>query len=218
MRVEVLHVADCPNTAAITGRLATLIAGRRDVTIAHRVIHDEAEAVARGMTGSPTLLVDGSDPFAAGQPASLSCRLYTDESGTVSGAPSLTQLRTVLAGAAHGLSSERRGPASAGIVTVIGIGLLAVLCCAGPALLAGGALAGIGGVLGNPWLLTLGAVLIVGGLIYTVVRRDERRVKRRNGADESCCAPPAEPKPGLDNSATQPHDPMPAERVEKRTR
>lgn len=100
MKVEVLHVADCPNTAVITERLATLIAGRRDVTIVHRVIHDEAEAVALGMTGSPTLLLDGIDPFAlTDQPASLSCRLYTDESGTVSGAPSLTQLRAVLDGA-----------------------------------------------------------------------------------------------------------------------
>lgn len=97
MRVEVLHVADCPNTAALTGRLATLIAARSDVTIVHRLIRDEAEAVARGMTGSPTLLLDGADPFAvAGQPPSLSCRLYTDEVGVVSGAPSLTQLRAVL--------------------------------------------------------------------------------------------------------------------------
>ena len=29
------------------------------------------------MTGSPTLLVDGADPFARpGQPPSISCRLY----------------------------------------------------------------------------------------------------------------------------------------------
>lgn len=99
MRLEVLHVADCPNTAVLTERLAILIARRSDVTLVHRLIRDEAAALAHGMTGSPTLLVDGIDPFAAGHPASLSCRLYTDESGTVSGAPSLTQLRAVLDGA-----------------------------------------------------------------------------------------------------------------------
>ena len=99
MRLEVLHVADCPNTAVLTERLAILIARRSDVTLVHRLIRDEAAALAHGMTGSPTLLVEGIDPFAAGHPASLSCRLYTDESGTVSGAPSLTQLRAVLDGA-----------------------------------------------------------------------------------------------------------------------
>jgi hypothetical protein len=49
------------------------------------------------MNGSPTLLIDGVDPF--GRPGlrpSLSCRLYPDENGSLSGAPSVTQLRQVL--------------------------------------------------------------------------------------------------------------------------
>jgi hypothetical protein len=42
------------------------------------------------MAGSPTLLIDGVDPFAmAGQAWNLSCRLYADEAGAASGAPSL---------------------------------------------------------------------------------------------------------------------------------
>jgi hypothetical protein len=98
MKLEVLHVPDCPNTAVLTDRLETLIIGRGDVVVEHRVIRDQPEAVARGMTGSPTLLVDGVDPFAAaGQSPSLSCRLYVDEAGAVSGAPSLVQLRSALA-------------------------------------------------------------------------------------------------------------------------
>jgi hypothetical protein len=36
-------------------------------------------------------------PGAAGQPPSLSCRLYRDENGVLSGSPSLAQLRDALA-------------------------------------------------------------------------------------------------------------------------
>ena len=97
MKLEVLHVPDCPNTTVLTGRLETLIIGRAGVRVEQREISNQAEASRRGMTGSPTLLVDGVDPFAvAGQSPSLSCRLYIDENGAVSGSPSLTQLLSVL--------------------------------------------------------------------------------------------------------------------------
>ena len=102
MKLQVLHVSDCPNSAVLTGRLAELLDARGDVMVEHRVIRDEAEAAASGMTGSPTLLVDGTDPFAVvGQTPSLSCRLYIDEAGAVSGAPSLAQLQAALADGAN---------------------------------------------------------------------------------------------------------------------
>jgi hypothetical protein len=45
-------------------------------TVAERVIDDPDVAWAVGMHGSPTVLVDGTDPFApAGLPGSLSCRV-----------------------------------------------------------------------------------------------------------------------------------------------
>lgn len=98
MKLKVLHVSDCPNAAALIDRLDRVVAGRTDVAIEQQVIHDEAEAAACGMTGSPTLLLDGLDPFAAaGRRPSLSCRLYVDETGTRSGVPSLGQLRFALA-------------------------------------------------------------------------------------------------------------------------
>jgi hypothetical protein len=98
VKLEVLHVTDCPNTTVLTARLAAVLSGRRDVVIEQREISDRAEARRRGMAGSPTLLIDGVDPFAmTGQAPSLSCRLYIDETGAVSGAPSLTQLLSVLA-------------------------------------------------------------------------------------------------------------------------
>jgi len=49
------------------------------------------------MHGSPTLLVDGVDPFAApGQPPSLSCRLYRDATGHADAAPPVDALRRAL--------------------------------------------------------------------------------------------------------------------------
>jgi hypothetical protein len=98
VKLEVLHVSDCPNTAVLTARLTEALSGRGDVVIERCEVSDQAEARRRGMAGSPTLLIDGMDPFAvADQASSLSCRLYTDENGAVSGSPSLAQLRSVLA-------------------------------------------------------------------------------------------------------------------------
>lgn len=53
------------------------------------------------MRGSPTLLIDGVDPFAEpGLRPSLSCRLYHDDDGRTSGAPSASQLRQAILKAA----------------------------------------------------------------------------------------------------------------------
>jgi hypothetical protein len=56
-----------------------------------------AEAARWGMRGSPTLLVDGADPFAApgGGPA-VACRLYRGEDGRLDGSPTVEALRRVL--------------------------------------------------------------------------------------------------------------------------
>jgi len=97
MRLQVLHVPDCPNTGVLTARLDGLLTGRGDVVVEYEVIRDEREAAARGMTGSPTLLIDGTDPFGAGRAPSMSCRVYFDESGAVAGAPSEAELREALA-------------------------------------------------------------------------------------------------------------------------
>lgn len=104
MELIVLTVAGCPNAAVLDERLAIALAGRADVTVERRVIDDEQEAARLGMRGSPTLLVDRVDPFAApGVPPSLSCRMYRDPDdpkSRVEGAPSVAALRRVLRGCA----------------------------------------------------------------------------------------------------------------------
>jgi hypothetical protein len=99
--VQILHVPDCPNVAVLAARLDEVLDGCTDfeAEIEQHVVADQDEAVAVGMTGSPTLLLDGTDPFGVpGVSASMSCRLYLDETGAPAGSPSVAQLRAALTG------------------------------------------------------------------------------------------------------------------------
>jgi hypothetical protein len=98
MRLEILHVPDCPNLAPMLDRLGQAT----DLPVSARVIDTEADAARFGMAGSPTLLIDGRDPFSATDAGeeyacTLSCRLYRDETGRLAPAPSVEQLRTAIA-------------------------------------------------------------------------------------------------------------------------
>jgi hypothetical protein len=94
MKIEILHVPDCPSLALLDERLRQAIS---PAEVTYRVVADAETAAATGMTGSPTLLLDGSDPFARPElQPSLSCRLYPHEDGHVEGAPSVAALRRAL--------------------------------------------------------------------------------------------------------------------------
>src|SRR5215510_3560508 len=97
IELTLLAVPACPNAAIFEERLAAALVGHPGVVVQRREIADEREAAEAGMHGSPTLLIDGEDPFAApGQPPSLSCRLYRDATGQAEGAPSVAALRQAL--------------------------------------------------------------------------------------------------------------------------
>jgi hypothetical protein len=98
MRVQILHVPDCPNVAGLEALLVDLVGNRTDVEISRQLVEDDEQAAALGMAGSPTLLINGADAF--GGPLdipSFSCRLYRDDGGRLAGLPSLVQLRRALA-------------------------------------------------------------------------------------------------------------------------
>ncbi|MFG2123648.1 hypothetical protein [Streptomyces sp. NPDC048710] len=100
MRITVLTVPDCPHAPLVAERLNQALDGR-DAEVERIEVDDQEQASRLGMTGSPTVLVDGVDPFAVpGTTASLSCRLYRRPDGHVDGAPSLAELRRALGGAA----------------------------------------------------------------------------------------------------------------------
>jgi hypothetical protein len=95
MTLEILQVPGCPGADLLAARLDSMLAGRLRVT--RPVVTSQADAERLGMTGSPTLLADGADPFARpGLSPSVSCRLYPDEQGHLSSAPSLGQIRAGL--------------------------------------------------------------------------------------------------------------------------
>lgn len=97
MEVVVLYVPACPNLDRARQRLReALDAAHMAATITETEISSPEDAIRMGMSGSPTILIDGHDPFAEpGDHASMSCRLYR-ASGAIEGAPSVEQLIAAL--------------------------------------------------------------------------------------------------------------------------
>ncbi|MDQ2738313.1 MAG: hypothetical protein M3Y35_06800 [Actinomycetota bacterium] len=98
MDVELLVIADCPNgtraAALLCSALRNLGLGRVEITTT--VITSPEHAERRGFTGSPTILIDGNDPFPEpDQPSALACRVYPTSSGP-GGIPDLRMLREAL--------------------------------------------------------------------------------------------------------------------------
>src|SRR5258707_8673859 len=130
MRITVLTVPDCPNGPVATGRITAALAGR-PASVELVEVTGEAEAARLGMTGSPTILLDGVDPFAAARAVpSVSCRIYPGPGGAADGAPSVQNLTAALSaaglpGAAGDVTDpvgragrSRRAPAAGGLRAV----------------------------------------------------------------------------------------------------
>lgn len=76
--------------------LVELAARKPDVTVSRTVIDTDDAATAVSFRGSPTVHVDGVDPFAdPSAPVGLSCRLYPTPVG-YAGSPTLDQLRAAV--------------------------------------------------------------------------------------------------------------------------
>lgn len=99
MDIEIRHVDDCPNWRETENRVRRLTAELGiDAAITVRRIDTTDEADRLGFQGSPTVLVDGVDPFALpAAPPALACRIYRTEDG-LAGLPSEQQLRSALLG------------------------------------------------------------------------------------------------------------------------
>nr|WTB29768.1 hypothetical protein OG781_09920 [Streptomyces sp. NBC_00830] len=96
MRITALTLPNCPNAPVIEERIVRALNGRSaEVELVEAA--DLEQAARLGMTGSPTVLIEGVDPFAVpGIPASLSCRLYRGPDGKAEGAPSVADLQRAL--------------------------------------------------------------------------------------------------------------------------
>ena len=101
MDVKLLYFEGCPNWRLAEVRLHKVLAelGRDLSALRYQLVTSPEQAEALAFRGSPTIVIDGRDPFAdPGDPVGLSCRLYRG-SGGVEHAPTVEQLRSVLAGA-----------------------------------------------------------------------------------------------------------------------
>ncbi|WP_199547706.1 alkylmercury lyase family protein [Streptomyces sp. N35] len=151
MRITLLTVPGCPGERPARERIAAVLAGRtgevetagkesvREVTgevetvgketageetveVVTVEVRDEVQARALGMRGSPTILVDGTDPFAVpGAEPSLSCRLYRGADGTADVAPTVEDLRAALTGG-RGCGERGGSGRPAGLSALVGGG------------------------------------------------------------------------------------------------
>ncbi len=98
MNITIQYFDGCPNWRLADERLREALheAGADGAEITYQNIETPEQAEEAGFRGSPSILVDGRDPFAdEAAPVGLSCRVYQTETGA-DGAPSLAQLAVAL--------------------------------------------------------------------------------------------------------------------------
>lgn len=99
--IRLRYFEGCPNwrTAEARVREAVRSSGSHDgVSVVLERVESDDDAQRLRFSGSPTVLFDGVDPFAAGHSTfGLACRVYETEAG-LEGSPSLDQLRKALLG------------------------------------------------------------------------------------------------------------------------
>lgn len=99
-KITLRYFDGCPNWKVALERIheALGLVELRDIVIDLERVETAEEAENVGFRGSPSVLIDGRDPFADERdPVGLSCRVFTTEQGP-QGSPSVAQLRDALRG------------------------------------------------------------------------------------------------------------------------
>jgi hypothetical protein len=107
VRVVIQYTTGCVQHQEMTLRVRSALAatGNSEIVIQHRRVATETEAELLGFIGSPTLRLNGLDPFSEpGAVAGLACRIYQTADGAA-GCPSLAQLIQAV-----GLAAIKRPP------------------------------------------------------------------------------------------------------------
>lgn len=98
MRVELLYFDGCPNWKVAEERLAEALRtlGCDGSAVEYLRVETAEQADELKFLGSPTIRVDGADPFASGsEPVGLACRVYATPDG-LAGSPTTAQFLEVL--------------------------------------------------------------------------------------------------------------------------
>lgn len=86
----------CPNWQVAKERIEQVLTELgQDQTVKLERVESPEQADELEFRGSPTVLIDGKDPFDATGPTGLSCRVYRTDAG-LEGAPSVDQLVAAL--------------------------------------------------------------------------------------------------------------------------
>jgi hypothetical protein len=102
MRITLQYVDGCPNWSVADENLRRALqrAGLAGAVVEYQVVDTVEKAQECRFPGSPTILLDGLDPFAAdGAAVGLSCRLFVIEGG-LAGAPTVAQFVSAIESAA----------------------------------------------------------------------------------------------------------------------
>ena len=94
MQVELLYFDGCPNWQVADQRLheALALTGRDDVAVQRQRVETPEQADDLEFIGSPSIRVNGRDPFAiGGEQVGLACRTYPTPTG-LRGSPEVEQL------------------------------------------------------------------------------------------------------------------------------
>ena len=93
MRIELLYFEGCPGVAETLRAIETVVdEGELKADVA---VVEVASGNHPGFSGSPTVLVDGGDPFPASRTSGLSCRLYQTPEGPRN-SPTASMLRAAI--------------------------------------------------------------------------------------------------------------------------
>ena len=94
-RLQLLYFPECPHWRVADERLRE-VARPLGMSIEYRLVTTTEEADRVSFRGSPTILIDGVDPFAVGdEPIGLSCRINRTPDG-YAGSPTAAQIEAVL--------------------------------------------------------------------------------------------------------------------------
>ncbi|MGE3194640.1 MAG: thioredoxin family protein [Microbacteriaceae bacterium] len=96
MEIVLQYFDGCPNWKVAQERLDLIAAERPDIVVSRQLVETLDHAEQLGFHGSPSIIIDGSDPFADPDTGvGLGCRIYRTPDG-LAGAPSLEQLRAAV--------------------------------------------------------------------------------------------------------------------------
>lgn len=97
MNITIQYFDSCPNWKIVEERVKSVIDEHElEASIDYQRIETDGDAVKYQFAGSPTLLIDGVDPFASGpMPVGLACRTYVTDEG-LADSPTAAQLEQAL--------------------------------------------------------------------------------------------------------------------------